>query len=95
MTTIYVSIGNSDDKLTQKEWNHYCSDVWEALNAYLVKFHGEWFSLPNSIYQNACWCFEIVHNNEGDIREDLRILAGRYQQDSIAWAVADTMLIGP
>jgi hypothetical protein len=39
---VYVSIGNSDDKLTQREWSMFCLAVDEALS--LTPKHGVWFS---------------------------------------------------
>lgn len=91
MTIVYVSIGNSDDKLTQAEWAEFVQAVRNMAAAYPKAVHGEWFSAPHSPYQNACWCLEF--DNEADMceaRESLKIQREHYQQDSVAWAVAET-----
>jgi len=80
---VYVSIGNSDDGLSQSEWAEFVADVQSLLGG--VRIHGEWFSLPHVKWQNACWCIE-VHDHE--YKEGLRLLAIKYRQRSIAWAVA-------
>lgn len=56
--TIYVSIGNSDDKLSQAMWAAFVDDVDSIVRQYATTVHGQWFSLPGSRWQNACWCFE-------------------------------------
>ncbi|GIH07387.1 hypothetical protein Rhe02_54540 [Rhizocola hellebori] len=106
--TIYVSIGNSDDKLTQREWADFVSDVQSdlvyALNPYGL-IHGRWLSIPDAPFQNACWCvqFKASHGDAGQTVDEhmaiakarLAKLAKVYRQDSIAWAEAITEFIGP
>jgi hypothetical protein len=90
---VYISIGNSDDKLAQAEWVMFQRDVRFAIvNAQVVAaVHGDWVSHAGDPYQNACWCIELrdswTASREG-LRDDLRDLARRYRQDSIAWAEA-------
>jgi hypothetical protein len=88
---VYISIGNSDDKLTQVEWSHFCQETTLAVIGYAGKVHGRWFSLPDSRYQNACWCVEFDYATGGDdnaaaLKEELAVLARECKQDSIAWA---------
>lgn len=86
---VYVSIGNSDDKLTQLEWALFYQRVTEALN--LTEKHGVWLSAPDSRFQNACWCFEDGGAEYADIlKRRLREIATEFRQDSITWAVAET-----
>lgn len=95
MPTIYVSIGNSDDKLTQAEWSRFYEEVGRAIFGVLkyegARIHGTWVSLPHEPWQNACWCFD-AHEELADKVEELRArlgqLARQYRQDSIAWAEA-------
>jgi len=94
---VYVSIGNSDDKLSQNQWHAYCAAVdrtFELAARYTGSIvHGRWYSLPNEQWQNACWCVEFTEPDEmaqiiGEYRAELGRLAGVFGQDSIAWAVA-------
>ena len=94
---VYVSIGNSDDKLTQREWHDFTESV-DALLSSATHTHGVWFSSPHSRWQNACWCVEFEDDYPDVIawaRKRLGELAAEYRQDSIAWAVAQTEFIGP
>jgi hypothetical protein len=93
--TVYVSIGNSDDKLTQKEWADYLFEVDHSVMGHAAEVHGQWFSSPRSPFQNAGWCFEIGPEAAGSLRRSLARHAGRFRQDSIAWAEAQTTFIGP
>jgi hypothetical protein len=100
--TIYISIGNSDDKLSQADWSSYVLDVDRAFNS-AVQFegawvHGRWYSRPDEPWQNACWCAEwdedLRHVVEA-LQRKLASIARQYRQDSIAWAEAQTTFIGP
>lgn len=57
---ILISIGNSDDKLTQREWSEMVTDMRDILDWPGVQLHGEWFSRPDSPWQNANWCVEVT-----------------------------------
>lgn len=97
MITVYVSIGNSDDKLSQLDWASFVEQVDRGVSTVAmlegVRVHGRWYSLPSEPWQNACWCIEYdeaLHENIEDLRQLLRACARKYRQDSIAWAVATT-----
>lgn len=92
--TVYISIGNSDDKLPQGSWWSFCNELEFLLDNYYVAVHGQWYSLPNSRFQNACWCVEVPTNDVSALREALIDLASEFRQDSIAWAVAETEFLG-
>jgi hypothetical protein len=87
---VYISIGNSDDKLTQRQWSEYIIEVKEYLKNCKVKYHGDWYSLPSSPYQNACFCVEfnlgyiIIYK----VKEALGDIAHEFRQDSVAWVEA-------
>lgn len=85
---VYISIGNSDDKLSQSHWYAYLGNVQNAVTGH-GKVHGAWHSEPVSPYQNACWCVEIETNVRAEhLKLVLGELASDFQQDSIAWAEA-------
>jgi len=99
MTTVYISIGNSDDKLTQVEWSLFITHVFgtleEAIDESGGQMHGNWYSPPGAPWQNACWCVEIPVRAHDALQAKLKALAGKYQQDSIAWAPALTQFLRP
>jgi hypothetical protein len=85
--TVYISIGNSDDKLTQKEWCLFVTAVICRIEPLAGKVHGSWFSVPFATWQNACWCLEFTDPaSEKEAREVLREIRDEFRQDSIAWA---------
>lgn len=93
--TVYVSIGNSDDKLTQQRWAAYWATVRRVVLAYADRVHGEWMSAPVAPYQNACICLEVWHPAAATLRAELQRAAREFGQDSIAWAEAVTEFITP
>lgn len=90
MTSIYVTIGNSDDKLAQKQWAAFLLRTHLVLDRFASTMHGSWYSGPGAEWQNACWCIELADNVDRVFRlkDELRLLAREFGQDSIAWAEA-------
>lgn len=91
---VYVSIGNSDDKLSQSEWAVFLGSVREVLRRHASAVHGEWYSAPDAGYQNACFCVEFSSASDlavkvGVVQMSLERTRQDYQQDSVAWAVAE------
>lgn len=88
----YISVGNSDDKLSQKQWAQMCDRISVALLG--LETHGQWFSLPNTRFQNACWCVEVPHTSRNELLAELKQIREEFVQDSIAWAeTPDTLFI--
>jgi hypothetical protein len=95
---VYVSVGNSDDKLTQQEWARLLTSMWYSVhNLADTTVHGEWHSPPTAAYQNACWCLEFAHDDTARaFKVQLSGFAEAFRQDGIAWAeMSATEFIGP
>lgn len=93
---VYISIGNSDDKLTQREWSAFTLRIHLAIDDHAKVIHGSWYSGSAAEYQNACWCAEIPLERVAALKGKLRLLSGEFRQDSIAWAgVPVTEFLGP
>jgi hypothetical protein len=84
--TVYVSIGNSDDKLSQRQWTAFSNLVRAEVRRTSHVIHGEWYSAPDAPWQNACFCVEVGGGNIALLRELLAGVCKGYGQDSIAWA---------
>jgi hypothetical protein len=84
--TVYISIGNSDDKLSQAEWCSFYTTVDQVIRRAAYRVHGAWASPSTDSWQNACWCIEI--DETAGLRGHLCNAAKAYGQDSIAWAEA-------
>lgn len=84
---IYITVGNSGDKLTQRQWAALCSQVDRIVDRYSSAVHGRWSSDPQSQWQNACWCVEIYTMRvAAEAKTALEETAADYGQDAIAWA---------
>jgi hypothetical protein len=98
---VYITIGNTDDKLTQPEWAQFVSDVGAAVSRVAGlpggAMHGAWTSGNHLPWQNACWCLEMpaVYAHVEMLKSRMGQLARRYGQDSIAWAESETQFITP
>lgn len=98
MTIVHIAIGNSDDKLTQREWSNYCADVCDAITLeqehrvgpFDIEIHGVWYSHSSSPFQNMCVCADIPDELVLEVKEILSGLCREYRQDSIQWTVADS-----
>jgi len=86
MITVYVSVGNSDDKLSQEQWSGFVQQVRISLSGRAHEMHGEWYSLPDQPYQNACFCVVLADPDVPLAKQDLTKLREAWGQDSVAWA---------
>jgi hypothetical protein len=95
MTQIYVSIGNSDNKLTQEEWAQFCDDLVTILDDVSSEIYGQWYSLPHARWQNMVASIEIDDRQLDPLRACLSQLAEEYRQDSIALQLGTAEFITP
>lgn len=94
---VYVTIGNTDGKLSQNMWCHFVVHVEQAIERYAWQLHGRWFTETSWIRQSGCWGFEIFTDDESvvKLREELRLAASAFDQDEIVWAPAQAEMITP
>lgn len=91
---VYIGIGNTDGKLSQTRWATFSSFARAAVSAAAREpggeVIGEWFSLPNAGFQNACFCVRLPTDQAvvDKLKDDLAELGRFFDQDSVAWAVA-------
>lgn len=84
-TTVNVMIGNSDDKLTQREWSQFVRDIGHYIEKYSEEVHFSGFSNAGEPWQNASWTVSIKEENKELLRAALERSRGRFKQDSVAW----------
>lgn len=83
--TTYVTIGNSDDGLSQEEWAEFYSSVDHHVRRHARTVFGAFVSEPTSPYQNACWAAEIHPEERALLMPALGAIAAAFRQHSIAW----------
>ncbi|GAA1026860.1 hypothetical protein GCM10009557_06070 [Virgisporangium ochraceum] len=89
--TVFIQIGNSDDKLAQARWSKFVDEI-DYLLRHLEK-HFAGLSPSDRPWQNACWCVEVPLSQRDSIRSRLARAAAQFNQESIAWSEAQTEFI--
>lgn len=91
--TVTLSIGNTDNKLTQQMWANFVEQVGSLIRAWGGVIH--FFGGPANYepYQNVAWIFEIEERNIGTVKERVRVIASIHRQDSVAWLEGITQFI--
>lgn len=96
MKTAVIQIGNSDDKLPQKTWSNFVLDVQSVIQVNMLTTHFSGTSASSAPWQNACWVVEIPNPVDyilRELREELGVLAEKYEQNSIALTIGDTEFV--
>lgn len=89
-----IQIGNSDDKLSQKQWAEYVSQVGTVIKAYAREIHFFGCSGAEQPWQNAAWFFEVKSLEGRDMLMDLLSeIRESFHQNSIAWTEGKTVFI--
>ena len=95
MKTVYITIGNSDDKLRQQEWCRFCRELSDRASYLASETHFIGFSNPDSPWQTMLICIVVPNNAMAELKANLKALASNYGQDSIALAVAEVEFVKP
>jgi len=87
--TITILIGNSDDKLTQKEWSLYVDEVDHAIRVKVYSnsehsLHLTGAPETSSPYQNYCWVAVLTEPAIEELKETLSKIRKEYRQDGVA-----------
>ena len=86
-----IQIGNSDDRLSQREWCDFINDMTKIMRRYRI-----WFSGPREARAPwQCFCWVINGQLLLDDVQALRALAAKYRQRQIAVTSGTTTMIEP
>lgn len=91
--SIAIQIGNSDDKLEQREWAAFVASVQGAVEQAASEIHFVGASGATAPWQNAAWIFECDGRAVAVLRERLKEMREHWRQDSIAWTEGETRFI--
>lgn len=77
-----ISIGNSDNKLTQQRWSNFVEECAAVVAVYAKQIHFFGGSSTFDSWQNVAWIIEIEKDDEYGLRHDLEDVRKEYNQDS-------------
>ena len=83
---VTISIGNTDNKLSQEEWSRYVEEVDEILRTNgKIHFFG---GAPNWMpWQNTAWIADILPENSTTVASRLNATRVLYKQRSLFFMV--------
>lgn len=88
-----IQIGNSDDKLSQREWSLYVSSIDKAITAQALTTHFFASSEGSKPWQNACWVAAVREAEVEFLFDDLKKIRKKYKQHSVAVVLGDVRMI--
>lgn len=91
--SITLQIGNSDDRLSQKEWARFVKEICDLLTRHEVTVHFAGGSPSNAPWQNACWVFEANDAQAEILRHVVAGIRLSFKQDSAAWTEGRTLFV--
>lgn len=93
MRTVVIQIGNSDDKLGQRDWSAFVKCVQLVIEKHVDQIHFGGASENSAPCQNCCWVLSVDKSNMDILREQLVSACYLYKQDSLAWLEGDIELV--
>lgn len=93
MTTVVIQIGNSDNKLTQSEWAHYCAHMGRAVKGSVRQVHFSGGSDWDAPWQNACWVCEVDREQVDSLRREVSRCGKNFGQESVAVTFGQTEFV--
>lgn len=93
MRTVMVSIGNSDNKLTQIEWSVFVAGVADTIQGQAEAIHFFGGAANWMPWQNVAWLFDIKEDNIEILKRGLFFEKQEWRQDSIAYLEGETVFL--
>lgn len=90
--TVTIQIGNSDDKLTQKEWSCFVRDVRAHIQEN-CETHFDGGSRGDARWQNHCWVVAVPVDLIAALKVILFGIRRNYGQESVAFTVGETFFV--
>ena len=91
-TTVTIQIGNSDDKLTQKQWSNFVNDVRSQI-VQVGEVHFAGGSRPDARWQNYCWVVAVPCDQIEPLKQTLAVSGRNYRQEAVAFTVGETFFV--
>lgn len=91
--TVSILIGNSDNRLTQTEWNQFVRCMASALESNCLNIHFSGGPEGWSSRQNFCWVVEMLPSDVPRVRDLVRDIRKEYGQDSAAFVIGKSEML--
>lgn len=95
MVTVTIQLGNSDDKLSQREWSDFILNVSDWLNdlGKKAQVHFAGGSAPERLWQNYCFVANLSRADSNELYHFLGAMARRYNQAAIGLTIGQTEFV--
>ena len=91
--TVTIQIGNSDDKLSQRQWAEFVGSVNTAISQCCEHVHFSGSPAGTAPWQNAAWVVEVPDHSIPGLKRAVTAIRQSYSQDSAAWTEGETKFI--
>jgi hypothetical protein len=93
MNSITITIGNSDNKLTQEEWSYFVGEMHSIILTHVKSIHFSGGSNFDRPWQNACWVCETFPDKLSELLGKIIECREGYRQDSVAVIMGNVQFI--
>lgn len=93
MEIVTVQIGNSDNKLSQKQWSDFIKKTRLVVSQYCGQVHFDGGSSFDSPWQNFCIVAELQSIDKQSLLDAIGDLRDEFYQDSAAVTFGETKLV--
>ena len=86
---VVIQFGNSDDKLTQRQWSRFVAEITFCVTIHKSKIHFAGSSGATKPWQNCCIVVDVPKEQQKNLFDELRKIAAKFKQESIAVMVGE------
>jgi hypothetical protein len=91
--TVTIQIGNSDDKLQQKQWSDFVYETKFAVECFCEKIHFTGGAESWAPWQNFAVICVVEDDSITLLQRRLAQIRAEYKQDSLAFTVGETVMV--
>lgn len=93
MKTVTIQIGNTDDKLTQRQWHSYVERMNHFIYQHAKRCHFFGGCSNWEEWQNVAWVVTVEPHKLEVMKDAVRECRREFGQDSAAWTDGDTLFV--
>lgn len=93
METVTIQIGNSDNKLTQKQWSDFIRETRGVVGRYCGHVHFDGGASFDSPWQNVCIVAEVQPIDKQPLCDALGGVRSKFYQESAAVTFGQTKMV--